>query len=140
MKYQIKTEITIKGTKDQVWQVLTDFDAYAQWNPFIKKVEGQVALGNRISVELGGMHFKPLVKRLEQGKAFEWLGHLWIKGIFDGRHKFEIIERNAHEVTFIHSEDFSGVLVGLIKKKLENETKKDFIKMNMALKKRVEAL
>ena len=32
---EIHTEIDISAAAEQVWDVLADFETYAQWNPFI---------------------------------------------------------------------------------------------------------
>ena len=36
MKKEIKTEILIKASPQIVWSILTDFENYPHWNPFIK--------------------------------------------------------------------------------------------------------
>ena len=38
----ISTEIEISASDEEVWQVLSDFDAYPEWNPFIKTIEGKL--------------------------------------------------------------------------------------------------
>jgi Polyketide cyclase / dehydrase and lipid transport len=37
---EIVTEIEINAAPSRVWQVLTDFEKYPIWNPFIKKITG----------------------------------------------------------------------------------------------------
>jgi len=66
MALEIKTEITINATPDKVWEILTKFDEYPNWNPFIKSIKGQVEVGKKISVrieppEAKGMTLKPKV-------------------------------------------------------------------------------
>lgn len=41
----IESDLTISARPDQVWEVLTDFDAYPAWNPFITKMEVQLGEG-----------------------------------------------------------------------------------------------
>jgi uncharacterized protein YndB with AHSA1/START domain len=43
MEKEIITEIEIDASPSQVWQVLTDFEKYPTWNPFIKKISGIAA-------------------------------------------------------------------------------------------------
>lgn len=139
----IKTEILIHSTPDKVWDVFTDFENYPNWNPFIKSVKGEVKLYNKIKVKIRQsdtkeMGFKPKIKTLSVNKELSWLGHLWFPGLFDGEHKFELIDHKNGTTTFIQSETFKGLLVSLLKKQLENNTKKGFEEMNMKLKKMVE--
>jgi hypothetical protein len=37
---EISSEIEIGATPARVWSVLTDFEHYADWNPFITSISG----------------------------------------------------------------------------------------------------
>ncbi|PWA03938.1 SRPBCC domain-containing protein [Flavobacterium psychrotolerans] len=63
-----------------------------------------------------------------------WLGHLFFPGLFDGEHKFEVINNGNGSTTFRHSEKFTGILIPLFKKKLSINTKNGFENMNKKLK------
>lgn len=139
MALEIKTEITINATPEKVWKILTNFDEYPNWNPFIKSIEGQVAIGEKITVrieppEAKGMTFKPKILTFGENRELSWLGHLLFPGLFDGNHKFELIDNGNGTTTFIQSEKFKGVLVPFFKKQLKNNTKNGFIEMNEKLK------
>ena len=138
MAAEIKTEITINATPEKIWDVLTNFNNYSDWNPFILSLTGDVKEGNKIKVVFEEMTFKPKVKSFENNQNLEWLGHLFIPGLFDGRHKFELIGNNDGTTTLIHSEKFKGILVPLFKKKLIRDYTPRFESMNEALKKVVE--
>ncbi|MBP6516471.1 MAG: SRPBCC domain-containing protein [Chitinophagales bacterium] len=143
MAKEIKTEILIQASPEKVWQVLTDFDHYLQWNPFIKSIEGNVAVGNTIKARIEppgatGMTFKPVVLVYTEAKEFRWLGHLLIKGLFDGEHCFRLIDNEDGSTTFIQSEKFTGVLVPLFSKMLDTNTIEGFRQMNEKLKQEAE--
>jgi hypothetical protein len=140
---EIKTQITINATPDKVWAVLTDFQKYPTWNPFIKSITGEPKVGSKITVSIvppegKNMTFKPTVLAFKHNKEFRWIGKLLFKGVFDGEHKFELIDKGDGTTIFNHSENFKGILVGLFKKQLENNTKKGFELMNENLKNFVE--
>lgn len=142
---ELKTEIEIISSPEKVWQILTDFENYPDWNPFIKKIEGDLKEGNQISVFIEppgskGMMFKPQLKKLEPNKELRWLGRLIIPKLFDGEHIFKIQQLDETTVKFIHKENFGGLLAPLIWKKLNTETRKGFEMMNIALKERVEKM
>lgn len=127
-----------------MWHVLTDLDNYRNWNPFIIEASGDIAIGGKLTNRIqppGGraMTIKPAVTALEQGKTFEWLGHLGIRGMFGGRHRFELEPTPTGGTRVLHSEEFQGVLVRLFRKSLDSQTKSGFEAMNTALKTRVEA-
>ena len=139
MAKEIKTEIIINATTEKVWAILTDFENYPNWNPFIKYIKGEVKVGNKIIARIEppkakGMIFKPRILIFDKNKEIRWIGHLLFPGLFDGEHKFELIDNGNGTTTFIQSEKFKGILVPLFKKKLENNTKKGFEEMNIKLK------
>ena len=140
---ELRTEIEFDGTPQEVWDVLTDLPAYAQWNPFIKKIDGEPRTGAKLEVRMEpegerAMTFRPTVLTVEPGREFKWLGHLLVPGIFDGEHRWLIEETEPGRVRFTQSERFGGILVPLLWKKLrDGGTAKGFRAMNEALAARV---
>ena len=140
---EIVTKIKIDAPAGKVWEVLTKFEDYPIWNPFIRQAEGQAKLGEVLSVKIqpsGGreMRFTPRVVEVEPGRRFAWLGKLVIRGLFDGRHEFAVNEIENGKVEFVHSERFTGILVPVIWGSMEKDTRKGFEEMNKALKTRAE--
>lgn len=139
MATELKTQIAINATPQKVWSVLTHFADYPNWNPFIKELTGNVAVGNKIKVRLQpegqkGMVFTPTVLSFEVNKRFSWLGNFIIPGLFDGEHIFELVDNGNGTTTFIQRENFKGILVPLMKKMLNGPTKQGFEAMNQKLK------
>lgn len=135
---EIKTKIEIAATPAKVWAILTDFEKYPTWNPFIKSITGNPQPGQTIKVELDGTKFSPTVLVYEKNREFRWVGRLLFKGIFDGDHCLKLIENPNGGSTFEQSEKFTGLLVPLFKKMLLTKTKPGFEAMNVALKERAE--
>lgn len=137
---EISTKIIINASVEKVWSVFTNFSEYSTWNPFIKSVEGQVLSGNMIKIKLAPpdsneMIFKPTILVYKEHQELQWLGHLLIPGLFDGRHIFNIVDNGNGTVTFYQKEVFKGILVPLFSKMLDNNTRKGFMLMNEELKK-----
>lgn len=138
----IITEITINAPIATVWQQLTNFDNYTQWNPFIH-IKGEAKVGARLenTIYLEGQKpqvFRPIITEITLGKSFRWLGALFIRGIFDGEHYFRLEVINKGQTRLIHGENFSGILSGILLKMIGTQTRAGFEKMNMALKEEVE--
>jgi len=77
-------------------------------------------VGNAITARLeplkaSSMTFKPKVLVFEDNKKFVSLGHLFIKGLFDGEHSFELIDNLDGTTTFMHSRKFKGILITTFK-------------------------
>jgi hypothetical protein len=141
--FELVTHVDILAPADRVWSILTDFAAYPSWNPFIKRIEGPLALGERLEAVLQAgdakpMTFRPHVVRLEPGRAFAWLGRLGLPWIFDGEHRFELAP-TAGGTRLTHAERFSGLLVPFFRGTLDGKTRAAFEAMNAALKARAEA-
>ncbi len=134
----------INAPAKRVWEILMDFHLYQDWNPFIREIYGKPEKGERITAFIflpGGnaMKFRPVVLASEKEREFRWLGHIIFPGIFDGEHSFTIEEIDSDRVRFHHEEKFSGILVPLIWKSLEEKTRQGLEDMNRALKARAES-
>lgn len=138
MKHRIETQIRIEASPKRVWETLMNLPGYSHWNPFIQHQKGNPQKGERLVLTIGGMTMKPKVTRVEPQQSFRWLGHLFIPGLFDGEHCFELKANPDQSTTFVQSENFNGVLVGLLKKKLDTDIIEGFEAMNEALKSEVE--
>ena len=115
---QIRAEIEIAASPDRVWQILTDFDSFPEWNLFMHRAEGQLIAGQRLKVYIQppdgmGMTFKPTVLKAEQDQELRWLGRLLMPGLFDGEHYFLIEPQEERGSRFVQGEKFTGVLVPL---------------------------
>ena len=145
MHHELHTEIDINATPEAVWQVLTDLDGWADWNPFITSSVGKAAVGEELSNRMeppGGkaMTFKPEVTVVDEASTFEWLGKLGVTGVFDGRHRFQLEATPSGGTHLVHTEHFTGVLVRFMRKSLDTTTKSGFEAMNVALKARAESV
>jgi hypothetical protein len=138
MRHRISAEIDIEAPPDAVWAQLADLPGWADWNPFIPSASGDLRPGERLSLRLqppGGraLPIRPTVTEVVDGSAFEWLGHLGVPGLFDGRHRFALTP-TAQGTHLVQSESFSGVLVRPLRGFLDGSTLAGFRAMNDALR------
>lgn len=144
MSRKLVTQVEIDASSEVVWQILTDFDQFIDWNPFIRSIRGEPKKGARLQAQIqpsGGnaMTFRPIVLIAEPERELRWLGRFLFPGVFDGEHCFRIEVLNDRRVRVIHSEVFSGVLVPLLWRTfLDQRTRQGFEAMNRALKNRAE--
>ena len=134
---ELATSIDIEATPDAVWANLVDFRSYSDWNPFITEAEGEAVKGSQLEARLNGTKFKPIVTVADTGNELEWLGNLIVPGVFDGRHRFQLIP-NAGGTTLIQSEQFTGALAPAIMSMIDEKTESGFEAMNASLKARSE--
>ena len=77
---ELHSEIEIDASAASVWRILTDFSSYPQWNPFIRRISGELATGERLEVRLEppetrGITLRPAVLNAEPNHQLRWLGH-----------------------------------------------------------------
>ena len=140
---ELRTEIEIEASAERVWQLITDFSRFPQWNPFMRRVAGEPRMGARLEVYLQpsgarGMTFRPTVLNAEPKRELRWIGHLVMPGLFDGEHILAIESLSANRVRFVQREIFTGLLVPLLARMLDIDTRRGFEEMNQALKARAE--
>jgi hypothetical protein len=139
---ELRSDIEIEAPAERVWQILTDFNAYPQWNPFIQRIAGVPETGTQLEVRIQppggtGMTFKPSVLAAKSNRELCWLGRLLVPGLFDGEHTLRLEPLGPERTRFVQSERFTGLLVPLFGSTLE-KTQRGFEEMNQALKARAE--
>ena len=141
----IETNIVIDSTPKKIWDVLTNFEEYELWNPFMTKVVGNASLGSKIEVNIRTISGKnrsyyPIITKCETNKELRWKGKSFLPGVFDGERVFVLQKSDDDKVSFSHKEIFSGLGVKLVGNKLDENLREGFVRMNEALKVRAENL
>lgn len=138
----LETDIIIYANIEKVWKVLTLFENYATWNPFIQQSQGQIVNGTKLknTIHINGTAyvFQPTIVAVKAPYYFAWYGYKYAPFIFGGKHYFHLEKVTENETKLIHNEDFLGLLGNYIFQKIQLNTKKGFIAMNEALKKECE--
>lgn len=139
---EIYTEIEINAPARAVWSILTDFNRFPQWNPFMKRISGNLQEGSKLEIFINPpnsseMTIKPEILEYEPGKKLRWLGVLGVRKLFDGEHSWTTEKINEDKTLFIQKEIFTGLLVPLGSGLLKN-TATGFEMMNQALKEETE--
>ncbi len=131
--------IDIPASPATVWQVLTQTDRYAEWNPFMTGLSGRLAVGERLTVTIRPgrrvMTFRPTVLAVEDGALIRWRGTAGVRGIFDGEHELRVEPGPDGGTRFVQTEAFGGLLVPLLRRVLA-DTEAGFAAMNAALRDR----
>ncbi|WP_224269379.1 SRPBCC domain-containing protein [Haloprofundus salinisoli] len=140
----ISTSIDIDAPAETVWRVLTDFEAYPEWNPYTV-VSGRAEEGTRLRVSPGpetgrAPTFRPRVLRADPNRELWWLGHLYVRGLFDGEHRFAVEPLDEKRSRLVQSESFSGLLAGPVLRRIGTDTEANFRGVNEALKTRAESI
>ncbi len=134
----IHTEIRINASPENVWDALVV-------SPGIP-VEIRNSIRNRtlrqnlsVPMSAGGRSASLTVKLLavDPFREIRWKGHLWLPGLFDGEHVFEIRKEEGDIALLIQRETFSGLLVPFLSGTIR-DTKQEFGTMNAEIRGRAE--
>lgn len=139
---EVRTEIQISAPIERVWQVLTDFENWKTWNPTVKQVVGNSSLGSKLDVIMSGkdckeMTYHPCVLEADPPKRFRWRAKMIAGFLFTNDRVFELREKDGGTI-FSHREEFSGLMVPISWKSLNQFVLPTLEKMNMALKIKLE--
>ena len=141
---EIHTQIDIAATPERVWKILTNFDAYPDWNPFIRKAScHELKAGEILEIALlppggEGWTFYPVLRRVHPEHELKWRGRFVLPGLFDGEHQFVIEPHGERHTRLTQNEQFRGILVPFLSSQLQ-KTRAGFEEMNRALKARAES-
>jgi len=141
---ELVTTVDVDAPAAVLWDVLTDLDSYPEWNRH-SRVTGSLAVGERLRVEPGPdagrmPTFRPTVVELDEGREFAWLGHLFVRGLFDGEHRFVVDDLGDGRSRITQSERFSGLLAGLLLRFVGDDTASNFRAVNESARVRAESL
>jgi hypothetical protein len=137
------TDIIIDASAERVWQALTDFPSYPEWNPLIHRVGGTLAPGSHLTVTLGGSDGNertthPTVVHLRPGREIRWRDRPGVPGLMDTESSFKIEPLGPEQVRFVHWQATSGLLAMLLGMGSNARLRGRLEAMNAALKEQVE--
>jgi hypothetical protein len=144
MALDIRTHTTINAPINKVWNKLTNFENYPQWNLFIRKIEGEQAIGKTLHVEIlpkGDKKvtiFQPTLTKFVLNSEIRWVGTLGAQWLFRGEHYFQLKDNCDGTTDLTHGEHFTGWLVPILGCFIQKKTTAGFILMNENLKAIVE--
>jgi hypothetical protein len=136
---EIHTEIVVDAPPSVVWEVLTDFGSYREWNPQIVEARGTARPGERVHLRVrakGRTRSIPVtVTEATPERTLSWVGRVPVPWVFEGRHTFELeaVEGGTH---LVNRERSSGLLVPFV---VPTDAEADYETMNEALKRRAES-
>ena len=134
-----ETTLSIRATPETVWAILTDASRWTEWNTTVDKIEGTIALGNKVTVYAKispGRAFPVKVAVLDAPKRMVWSGGMPL-GLFKGERTYTLTPKDGG-VEFDMREVYTGLMAGMITKSIPDLTPA-FVEFGEALKKKAEA-
>lgn len=140
---QVRTEVEIAVPPAFVWHILTETRRYAEWNPLIPLLAGDLREGARLELLMTSpsgaeFEFEPRVIQITPEQELRWRSHWLVGFLFTGEHFFQLHALADGRTRFIHGEDFDGLLLRFFTRRITDLTR-GFVYMNQALKRHAES-
>jgi hypothetical protein len=137
--HELRSEIDIAAPAVKVWDILTNFNTWQEWNPIVNHAHGDASLNSKLSITMRGNNgkdgpkYKPNITNLDKPTFFRWRAKMMAGFIFTNDKVFELKETGTG-TRLIHKELFSGLLVKMFWNKLNNHVPSMLKSMNEAIK------
>lgn len=142
---EIRSTIAIAASREHIWSILTAFDSYPTWNPFMR---GIIVSKLHAGAKLHALVRRPpsgrsrllsgIILKMTPGSELIWRRKFWTTRLFTAEHAFIIVPNGVMGSHFIQRERYSGFLAPFIFRRTKPATTESFEAMNLALKRAAE--
>ena len=107
--------VNIQARPDSIWRLLTDAKNFSRWNSTVTSVEGEIRGGEKLRLRVPGTErvFTPTVSGFVPNQRMIWADGF--APIFRGVRRFELTPRGDGSTDFAMEEEFSGLMLPLVK-------------------------
>ena len=144
MQRAVEYRTGVQAPAEIVWEVISDFAAWGDWNPIHPRIEGALRIGTPLNVEvvLGDAPAKVIEAVVQDWVPYEQLH--WrtkrLRGFVTAIRYLEIENMGPANATFSNGELFVGPLVRLVSRDERRRLRAAYTRMGEAVKTRAEAL
>jgi len=147
MSHRIITSDTVEiGTPSQwVWDILTDFECYPEWNPFTTTAKGRLALGNSLDLYVvmpsrGDRTQTEIISTIAPPNQLAWGMTLGFKKLLSARREQILTTIDSQRCSYTTNDAFNGLLAALVYRLFYDDIKSGFNNVAYALRDRAETL
>jgi hypothetical protein len=138
LRYSYKSEIIINSATEEIWQVLTDLESYAKWNPFTVKVRSEWIPGKPVHLTV---KMKPnrrpitqteYLSRIQQPEILAWgFSYGWI---LKAMRTQQLIRIHETQTQYVNEDIIEGLLSPIVHAIYGKWIQKGFDEISVALK------
>jgi hypothetical protein len=145
MQRAVEYRIGVQAPAEILWEVISDFAAWGDWNPVHPRIQGDLRIGTPLNVEvvLGDDAPAKTVEAVVQ----DWVPYEqlhWrtkrLRGFVTAIRYLEIEKMGPANATFSNGELFVGALVRLVSRDERRRLRAAYTRMGEAVRERAEAL
>jgi hypothetical protein len=115
----IESRVVVNASAQTVWKVLTDFESYSRWNPYMIQASGDPRAGASLALRLqppGGeaKSVEPDVLIVKEGRKLRWQYRTLLPGLADREYEAIIEPAGDGQVRVVQRARFEGVLAPFV--------------------------
>ncbi len=141
-QFVIDNEVEINASAAEVWKVITDFDRYPEWNPFVVAAQSSLKPGDPIDMKvklLGPVQRQvEIILEVNEGKGFSYQMKPFPWGALSSRRSHEIIELDAQRCRYKSHFQLQGWMMPLVRGLMKGPLQRGFSGMTDAIRQRAE--
>lgn len=144
MQRAVEHRIGVQAPAEVVWEVVSDFEGWTQWNPLYRRAEGVMKVGSTLVLE---QHLPGLPPSVIQPVVQDWVPYEqlhWrssrLGGFVTAIRYLEIESMGPANATFSNGELFMGLLLRFVGRDERRRLKTAFTQMGEAVRDRAEAI
>ncbi len=138
----VSTTTLVDAPREVVWRIVTDFEAYPEWNPYLRVTGERLRVGAALNVQLstGGDETEVLhatVYVLNPPRKLRWQSRLLAPGLMDVEYEVIVAPSGRNAARVVQRARDEGLLLPLMDRGLDQERLEA---MAQALERRAESL
>ena len=144
MKRAVEHRVGVQAPAELVWEIVSDFSTWGDWNPLYRRAEGQMRIGTPLVLEqaLPGEPLRviqPVVQDWVPYEQLHWRSSR-LGGFVQAIRYLEIESMGPANSTFSNGELFMGMLVRWVGRDERRKLRQAFTAMGEAVRDRAETL
>lgn len=141
-KYAYQQNIKINASDEAVYNILINFTAYEQWNPFVASIDKDAQVGDLVKVKAQlGRFSMPVYHRIlamQKNEVLHWEDSGWFTQLAYGQRIRTIKKIDEHSISLSNKLTVSGPLAWLVHLFSAKTLRNGMQAENQALKNRAE--
>jgi hypothetical protein len=107
----VRVEMSVTAPRARIWRLLTNFEQYERWNPYVVRARGDARIGNELTLGTeSGDEITPEVMDVKAKRKLRWRSRLLAPGILDEEQTFRILPLANGRFQLVSESRIEGVL------------------------------
>src|ERR687898_1899635 len=110
-----RTTFAVHSPPERLWEILTDFDRWAQWNPSVPSITGEPSVASTVTMTLAmpgrpSARVKATLTEIVPQRRLVWDGTVGPRWLFAGHREFLLEPAADGTASVTHIEEVGGLL------------------------------